>query len=217
MPSFNPHVWGTVGQWFAAGATFSAVLVALFGEKIRAWLMPPKLCIELESSAGESEQTVLTWRDEDGADHSRPVACRMYRIIVRNGRRWSPARGVRLYVRELQEQAADGRWTVTWRGFLPLSWTHQQIFPDSRDIGHPAQCDLLMAVQNKWVALQPVLVPLSLEVRKRWGFKWRLAIQAQSIEADSNFLQVEVSWNGEWSADSEVMRRHLVVAPVGPD
>lgn len=31
---FDPEVWGTVGQWVAAAATLSAVLVALFKDEV---------------------------------------------------------------------------------------------------------------------------------------------------------------------------------------
>jgi hypothetical protein len=42
-------------------------------------------------------------------------------------------------------------------------------------------------------------------------FRMIATLQASGIEAESNILRVEISWDGKWSDDMTELKRHLVV------
>jgi hypothetical protein len=45
-------------------------------------------------------------------------------------------------------------------------------------------------------------------------FRLFLTLQARGVEAESNSLRLEISWDGKWSDAEAEMKRHLVVKPV---
>lgn len=206
--------WNWSAAAASAVATFSAVLVALFGQAFRDKFFPPQLSCRLLSADGERTTVQLTW-PEDGVSRARSEEARYYHLQISNGRRWSPAREVQVVLLQVEEPGADGRLHVTWTGAAPFSWRHQEVHSALRTIGPAADADLCNVVKGKWLALNLMVHPFNLESRRAKACNLVLSIRAQGNEADSPVVRVKISWNGQWSDGALEMRRHLTVETLG--
>jgi len=200
-----------VAQLLIAVGTIGAVIVALFGGRLRHWMFPPRLVISLADTRGTSTPVHIT-NPQDGS--VRETQGRWYHVRVENRSRWSPATQTQLYLLRVEVLDAAGGNRISWVGDVPMRWAHQEIHPLARTIGHPANCDLCSVVRDKWVALHPLIEPHALTVRHRERCHLWATVQARSVEADSSFLRVEIAWDGLWSDDTEQMASHMIVRAV---
>ena len=109
----------------------------------------------------------------------------------------------------------DDNLQIRWDSEIPLRWSHQEINPLTRTIGPTAWCDLFNIVQDKWLELDTVILPYSLEPY------WRhppgqechlvLSVQARSAEGVSPILRFEIIWNGKWHDGKEEMAENLII------
>jgi hypothetical protein len=202
----SPMYWAV--QIAIAIGTVGAVIVALFGNWLRAWLLPHKLEIKVVDPRGHKIEATI--RAPSG--NERPEDSRWYHVRVENpNRRWLPVTQVQLFLLQVEELDAAGQFTTTWMGEVPLQWRYQELNPIHRTMGFPADCDLLSVVKNKWVELRPLYAPKDLPHRWRQECKFAVTVHARGVEVDSNRLRVEVHWNGEWSDDAEEMSKKLIV------
>lgn len=140
-----------IPQVLVAAGTIGAVIVALYGEQIKAKWFAPKLKISLLNSDGRVTPVTLIDpinnipRKEDG---------RYYYISVWNEKRnLSTAHQVQVFLTRLEKKDATGEYKVEWDGEIPLRWEHQEIYPLSRTIGYPINIDMCSVVKNKWVEI----------------------------------------------------------------
>lgn len=210
--------WSNLAAQVAiAIGTIGAVVVALFGNKLRATFAPPRLFLRLLDNRGTETPVILT--APDGS--RRETVSRWYHLRVENGRRWSPATQVQVFLLRIEEPDAAGQYRAIWTGELPIRWRYQEIHPLVRSIGYGADVDLCSVVKEKWFQLHPVIEPIefrdsdaeqvSLRIKRREGFNMALTLQARGLETDSNRIRVLIHWDGAWADDPEVMQRHLVV------
>jgi hypothetical protein len=189
--------------------TLGAVVVALFGEWIRAKMFAPRLALSLVSPTGERIPVTIT----SPGGESRSEEGRHYRVRVVNERRWPRATQVRVHLIRLEEPGPDNQLQLKWAGEVPLRWTHQEIVPLERTIGPEATCDLCSVVKDKWVALHPIIMPTNLAdlALRRSPVDWTVSLQAKSNEGDSCIIRFRISWDGKWDDGETEMARHLVL------
>lgn len=199
----------TVSVAVAVG-TIGAALVALFGQAFRAKFFPPLLSLTLVSVEGEKTPIRLTW-SENGQPKTRVEDGRYYHLRVSNGRRWSPANQVQIFLLRLEEPGPDGEFRSTWVGEVPLRWRNQETVPLLRTIGPSADCDLCGVVKDKWLELLTLIAPFNLDVKRREGSSIVLSVQARGNEADSKILRVQISWDGKWEDGALEMKSHLTI------
>jgi hypothetical protein len=197
----------------AAVATFLAVLVALFGQYLRAGLFPPKLRLSILDPLGSSARVKLSYA-EGSTVKERSEDARYYHLLVANGRRWSPAHDVQVYLLQLEKPGPDGALNIVWTGEIPLNWRHQSVHPAVRTIGASADCDFISVVKGKWVELQPMIEPFNLEKRMKENGIFVATVQAKSREVDTPKVRIKVSWDGKWHDGKSEMGSHLVVQNV---
>ena len=197
----------------AAIATLSAVLVALFGQFIRAGLFPPQLRIELKNTHGSKARVRLAWV-ENSEPRERGEDSRYYHIVVSNSRRWSPAHQVQLYLLQVDRPGPDGEFRPSWVGEIPMNWRHQEVHPTVRTIGAAADCDFVSVVKGKWVELLPLIQPFNLDKQLRGPGVFVATLQARANEADSDPIRLQVSWDGQWHDGDVEMASHLVVKDI---
>lgn len=202
--------WNWSATAAGAAATFSAVLIALFGQAFRDKFFPPQLSCRLLNPDGEHTTVQLSW-PEDGVVRERSEEARYYHLQVSNGRRWSPAREVQVVLLQVEEPGPDGRLHVTWTGAAPFIWRHQEVHAALRTIGPDADADLCNVVKGKWLALNLMVHPFNLESRRHGACTLVLTIRAQGNEADSTTLRLKIAWDGQWSDGAHEMRRHLAI------
>lgn len=207
----NDFWWNWLVQLAIAIGTVGAVAVALFRDKLLSFVFPPRLLLELKDERGTKTRTFLK-NPDDGTQ--RETVGRWYHGRVKNGRRWSPAAEVQVFLLRVEEPDATDEYKLTWDGEMPIRWAHQEIHPLARTIGYAADCDLCSVIKDKWVALHPLIEPLQLTVRHRGACNLIATFQARGVQGDSNKLRLQIAWNGNWSDDSEEMARHMVVKAV---
>lgn len=197
-------------QYLGAIATFSAVIVALFGPRLQAALFRPKLGLSLVSEEGEATPNNLF--APDGS--RRTEDARIHHLRVEN-RGWPTALKTQVCVLQVETIGPDARYVPVWSGEMPLKWKYHEIRGLTQDIGLPVDCDLCITTKDKYVDLCLVLVPLSLKARYRvpedLPISFRLSLQARCAEGASNVLRVRISWDGRWESGAKEMMRHLVV------
>ncbi len=204
-------------DWQAAVAIamFLAVVVALFGDWIRARLFKPKLQLTLEKPRGVVADVGITSRDpEEGGVKVRKEAARYYHLRVSNVRRWPPATQVGVHLLRIDQLGPDGEFRPTWNGEIPLLWQHSEVMPAFRTIGPAVNCALCSVVRGKWVGLHPLVMPQPFVDQYRAPANLRLQLQARSIERDSDHILIEIAWDGEWEDGEAEMARHMVVSVV---
>jgi hypothetical protein len=169
----SPGDWATAAG--AAGA-FAAVIVALFGRQIRAWLTPPRLDLRVENEAGVRAGDT-SW----------------YHLRVSNPRRWSPVTAVRVFLLKIE---MDGL-AAPWVDEVPLRWRFEKPGGEYLDVGFARDCDLC-AVDDCKLTLQPAIewgLPDDLESFHR-PVRMTLTLQARGLEADSAELRLLLDWDG---------------------
>jgi hypothetical protein len=205
--------WNWTVAVASAAATFSAVLVALFGQAFRDKFFPPSLSIRLLSADGEHTSVRLSW-PEDGVVRERTEEARYYHLRVSNARRWSPATQVQVVLLQVEEPGPDGKLAVTWTGAAPFNWRHQEVYPALRTIGADADSDLCNIVKDKWLALNLMIHPFNLNSQWKQPCSLVLSVRAQGSEAESPVIRLRIAWDGKWNDGAQEMRRHLIIEEI---
>ena len=192
-----------------AVGTVGAVLVALFGERVRGWLFKPRLVLTVPNPQGERQPVQL--RAPTG--EVRTEEARFYHLRVTNSARWPKATEVQVFLTRIEDPGPDGDLQLRWATEVPVKWKFQEIQPLSRTVGPHADCDLCSVVKNKWVQLHPLIVPNNLTefARRRERFDMVLSFEARSAEASSSPKRIKISWDGQWHDGESEMAKHLVI------
>jgi hypothetical protein len=207
--------WNWWVQFATAVGTLAAVCVALFGSWLRSQLAAPKLRISLRSTSAHDTDVTM---QVPGAT-SVSTKARWYHITVENDRRWATANEVQVFLLRLEEPDASGQFVATWTGNIPMKWRHGSINSSiTRTVGFPETADLAALFKRgvdttePFLALQPIYAPSPLQglASRTQPCRLRLTLQAKAVEADSNYLTVEIAWNGQWAEHLDV-ERSLVV------
>jgi hypothetical protein len=203
--------WNWWVNFGIALATLAAVLVALFGQKWQARLLPPRLKLTLGRKEGEKTQL------RNQGDGALVDDVRYYYLRVSNERRWSPAEGVQVYLSRIEEPDASGDLQVVWVGDIPIRWRDQEFVPLLRTIGSAADCDLCRVGKTSGFALMPLIVPHNLNAHRNKPFKLVASLQARSNQVDSEIMRIQISWDGLWEDGDVEMLRHQVINELSPE
>jgi len=200
--------WGV--QAAVAVGTIGAVVIALFGEAIRARLFPPMLVLDV--ARPEGLVGVVPTVDEHG--HIKGlIPARWYHLNVTNTRRWSPVRNARVVVTRVDRRGPDGTFQQTWDGELPLRWANEEHTSKVRTIGAPARADLCALAEGSGAALIQVSVrPPEFPAVIEKDRPILVYLQARGDEGDSPVLALQIAWDGQWHAGSQEMRRSFVIS-----
>ena len=190
--------------FLASLVTFMAVIVAIWGERIRQLWIKPKLKISLADPQG-----LFTTR----ADKKK---ARYYSLDVRNERRSSPAKNVRVLLTEIIKQGPDGNWRpIVFSGPVHVTWKWPNITPAYATIGPDEMSTFGFVVEDaKRFALQLYWCPNNLEPSFPPNEAIRMRFKAVSDSTESNTLTVQVAWDGMWNEGSKEMQQHLIVKVV---
>jgi hypothetical protein len=191
--------------------TIGAVIVALFGDRLRASMFPPKLELHLSSRTGGATQVALT--APDGT--KRTELARYYHVRLTNAAHWPKATQTQVYLLHVEAPGPDGELQVRWSGDIPVKWRWAQVHPLQRTIGPQAECDLCSIVRNKWLQIHPLVDPSGLKPYLQWPVgtpaDFTLVLQARSNEGDSPIQSFRIQWDGKWEDGDAEMMRHLII------
>lgn len=184
--------------------TFLAVIVAIWGERLRQLWTQPKLRISLSDTQGS-----LTTR----ADGRKG---RYYSLRVTNKRRSSPANNVRVLLTGIRKKRPDGNWRpVRFSAPVHVTWKWPNTTPPYTTIGPDEMSTFGFILEDaERFELQLYWQPNNLDPTFAPNEPVRLLFKAVSDTVESNSLVVQVAWDGEWKEGSEEMKQHLVVNEV---
>lgn len=199
----------TAIQIIIAFGTLSVAILAIWGNWFQAKLAGPKLKLILNDPAG-----ILLPNIEN---KEQPPA-RYYHIKVSNERSWSPARAVRVMITQIDRKTPANSYAPE-RQIIPLQvqWSHQEYHELLPTIANSDdRCDLgyLNAGADKFI-LSTFFMPTYLKGHISKGESCRVYIKAFAENYESKKpLVIEISWDGQWEADSAEMQKHLVVKEI---
>ena len=126
-------------------------IAAIWGERIRARLIRPRLQLALVGGPGDLEPRALA-----GAGI---VTVRYHRLQVRNLARHTVANEVQVFITQIERREPSGRIRIIPTG--PLAWQHEAVYPKARNIGHStiAVVDLLFRYRDT-IRLIPMIEPV---------------------------------------------------------
>ena len=185
-----------------AAATFLAVIVALFGDWIRARLFRPNLSVSLAnpegelSSIGSGEHQVRAW---------------FYYIRVSSPRPWPKPTEAQVFVVRVQKRNPNGVYHHVWAGEIPLRWKHQEVHPLSRTIARDTDADFLFVTEDCQLRLWPLIGPNNLTPEYTEITDLVVTVQAHAKECSSQQVPIAIHWDGRWDSGKREMTTHLTV------
>lgn len=180
-----------------------AIIIAIWGDRLRSWGFGPKLSISLLNPKGERNDL------NDGR------LCRNYHLLVINNRRRAPARNGQVFLTKIFRSAADGNLVdKSFSGPLQLTWQFPENHPQSLLIGPKRVCDLGRIIKGEPFELMLYFTPNSFERYVATNQKIQVEVLAVSDNGESKPTRIEIVWDGIWTDDTIEMSSHLVVKEV---
>ena len=201
----------------ATVGTFLAVIVALFGDRIRASLFRPKLSLGLLTPLGEATPAFVPLNTGTVAGNAR-----YHHVQLSNSSssQWPKATSAQVCLVRVEEFGPDGNPQVRWTGEVPLRWQWHEIQEARRDVGPPIIADLCCVMTERGFSLQTLITPTALGpfIIRPLGqpFDMIVTLRARATETTSPLLAIRISWDGQWADGDAEMAKHLVVATLRP-
>jgi hypothetical protein len=191
--------------WIGFGgvlATFAAVVVAIWGERIRQTWSSPKLTITLD------EPSLTTTNDGRKGWY--------YLLCVKNERQSSPALNVRVLLTRVFKKGPDGSWQEQrFSGPTQVTWRWADLMPLYTTVGPEERATFGFLLQGSQAfELRLYSSPNNLRGDVPKGDPTRLEFRAVSDTVRSAAITVEVEWDGKWVEGRAEMQGHLVVKQV---
>lgn len=191
-------------QAIIAVLTLMAVLVALFGDWLKARMFKPSLGLSLTLPKGEA----VKMRTPDSIIET---PARYYHLLVTNHRGFPAASDVAVYLTASDFMGANGQYRRVWTGEVPLRWRHQELYPLFRTIGPAIDCDLVCIMKGNGVSLMPIMYPNNLQVHWTDPFDMMLTVVVRHREGESKPYRIKIVWDGKWHDGESELAQHFQV------
>ena len=129
-----------ITDWLIAVGTVTLAVVAAFQDKIRSWIMSPKLEVSINTSPPDCHKTTLRYVAHNMIQEA---PCYYFRLRVKNSGN-GRAEMVEVFASELLRERADGTF-AKMDSFLPMNlvWSHiRRPFFEAISPGMEKHCDL---------------------------------------------------------------------------
>lgn len=203
----------TVIDVFTAVGTVTVAIMAIWGERVRAWLAPPKLRIELHTPSGSPTRLTIPGTLTPGGG----IRSMYYHLKVVNQRSWLTANNCRVLLKAISRRGPDGSflkvhmpvpaqfvWANEGDTTSRVSVTKESILDfGSLSEGATAFMPLLHVYANN----------LNAAVAKNEAVRYHLEIDASNFVSPRH-QTFEVAWDGGWSFEPEQMQHHLTVREI---
>jgi hypothetical protein len=179
--------------------TLSAVIIAIWGERIRQLWTKPKLKVEFD------EPTLTSHTDGKEGWY--------YHLQISNNRKSSPANNVRVLLYKVFKKGPDGLWRERkFSGPVQVMWRWPQHMPQYTIIG-PDEHSTFACLREDSHSIQLRLywIPLNLDPDIGPNDPTRLEFKAVSDTAESDTRTLEIAWDGQWVQGSTEMSNHMIV------
>lgn len=188
----------------ALGTVFVSVF-AIWGNFFRHKFAGAKLELSLNNPLGD-----LTARTNGTHTY-------FFHLKVRNRRRWSPAKGVRVQLERIARRRPDMSFRIEPLVYpLPFVWTPMELGDFERTIADTETCDLGFLDENAdRFILSTFAVPNNVQTYVRRDDAIHVQIVALGQDGSSSKpLFLEIAWDGVWTGDKSAIEQHLVVKPI---
>jgi hypothetical protein len=208
----DPWIKITLDGMVAIG-TLAVAIVAIWGEKIRSWVAPPKLEIRLRTKRGAP--TRLTHQDAFNPGGGIPAM--YYHMKVVNCRPWLPATNCRVMLVGISRRGPDGRFHETSMPVpVQIQWANEGDAPRRVTITKQSVLDFgrISEVDTRFLPLLYVYPnDFRGSVEKDQAVRYFLEIDATNFVSPRPQV-FEVAWDGEWDFDPEKMEQHFRISEV---
>ena len=191
----------------AALGTVAVAIMAIWGERIRASLAPPKAALQLHTPHGAPALMRIPGVGMPGG--GKPA--HWYHLKVVNDRPWLTIQNCRVLLRGVRRRVADGSYSeVAFPVPFPYIWSGLEPAPDLVTIARePRVVDFGALIEGE-DAFKPRLVggPNLFDgfVRKGEAVRYELVVDASNFPAGKPQV-FEVTWEGEYPVVTEVSGR----------
>jgi hypothetical protein len=197
----------------AAIGTVAVAVMAIWGERVRTWVAPPRLRLVLRSPRGVPAELVMP-----GVNTAAPILSMYYHVKVVNDRPWLPVKDCRVLLTGYSKRGPDGRFhpdDVPVPLQFPWAPNHSQ-GERFRTIVTFQVIDLFRVVERDsliWPQLYDQVTSFKGYIAKGEAARYQIEIDAPGLPV--SVPQVfEISWSGQWSFEPESMEKHLRVREV---
>ena len=183
----------------------TTTVISIWGERIKDCLLGPRLELSLLDAKGD-----LTRR-------GNATQVYYYHLRVKNRRSHSVAKSVRVLMQRVSRKAPGGSFIEEPIVYpLQFAWTPFEWHEADRTVFDTSTCDFGF-LDNGATAFVPAVrvVPNNFRGFVAAGETVRYEVVATGPNVYfSKRLFIEVSWNGQWTADIDAMRRNFVIREV---
>lgn len=191
-----------------AFSTVAVAILAIWGERVRAWLAPPKLEIEVHNNL-RGDSNVLT------TPSGQPVGNVMYyHLKIVNKRPWLPVKNCRVLLVGMSRRGPDNIFhPVPLVVPSQLIWAPASFAPILTTVTKEQIVDY-GSIREDDDAYRPALYStpnnFSGFVKTGEAVRFVLAIEADNYSS-LRYKVFEVAWDGGWDSEPEKMQNHLRV------
>ena len=192
----------SIAAYLAAFATLLVAILAIWGDWFRAKLAPPKLKIEAHNLRGHPTQ------------FKNGKKAIFYHLKVVNQRRWLTIKNCRVQLVAIHQRGADGQFRQIMLPYpIQFTWVPAEISPLFETITHERIFDIGFLSEGDQTGFQPRIIyaPLDFQGYVRSGGACRYSLQIVADNYVSQIQAFEVSWDGKWSENLEIMSNSLVI------
>lgn len=210
----NSTLWNTAFQGLAALGTIAVAILAIWGDWVRARLVPPKLALKPHNIRG----TVTKFTSPHPDLNDKRVI--FYHLKVVNLRPWAPARNCRVLLRAMFKRASNQEFVR-----LPMAvpaqfvWAPAELTPPSIPLSREQILDfgILLEGSDHFVPkLYSYANDFQGRVHKDEVIRYSLEITADGYSTPQ-YQEFEVAWDGIWSDNLDKMERSLIIREVTED
>ena len=201
------HLIDTLASVFTAIGTVAVAILAIWGDRVKDFLLGPRLTLSLVNESGD-----LTQR-------ANGVRVYYYHLRTNNGKKRLPAQGVRVIVQGLSRRTPSGAFVQHPLVYpLQLVWTPMEPGEVERTVVQESTCDFGFLDERGSVSAFQLAVPFVPNnfrgyVGKNECVRFEVVASGQNVFALKPSV-FEVSWDGQWTENQEEMKRHLVIRKV---
>ena len=205
--------WKIIVDVLTAVGTIAVAIVAIWGEKVRALLSPPKLVIRLHTPRGSP--TTLTVSGV--VDPSGGTRVMYYHLKVVNVRPWIAVHNCRVLLKGIGRRRPDGSFhPIHFPVPLQFIWPNEGDAPARVVVTKESILDFGRIAENS-NQFYPLLYVYANNfdgfVRKGETIRYSLEIDASNFVSERPQI-FEVAWDGVWCFESENMEQHLTIKEV---
>lgn len=200
-------------EGLVAFGTIAVAAAAIWGEKLRSWLAPPKLVIQPHTLGGDPTVLTISGAVSPGGG----LRAMYYHLKVVNVYPWLTVHNCRVLLKGLSRRGSDGRFhKVQMAVPLQFVWAPAEVTPPQITITKEQILDFGRFVEGS-DKFTPLLYSYSNNFRgyveKGQAVRYSLEVDASNFVSPRSYI-VEVAWDGEWDFEPEKMAHHLRVSEV---